>query len=218
MGELVQVPIAKAGNRPIDIDIDELPDAMYRLCVAEGLKVLLNKRMSKVGSVTKLTGDDQAKAYDMAFKIAEENALQLMSGEIRVASAKSATKVAAIVMTEARRLAKEVVKNTIRAAGMKVSHVEASQITAAANELIASDPSFIEQAEVAIESRKAKTSTDKAEAEALIAKLGGVVESPKLVAKAAKDKAERKTQLSAKQAGLPKAPKRKPEQTIHMPN
>ena len=79
-------------------------------------------------------------------------------------------------MTEARRLAKEVVKNEIRAAGMKISFVEASVITKAANELIAADPSFIENAKANIEARSAVKSAIN------IANL--VHESPKLVAKA----------------------------------
>ncbi len=50
------------------------------------------------------------------------------------------------VMTEARRLVKEVVMNELHRAKVKISHVPASKITAAANVLIDGDPSFIEQA------------------------------------------------------------------------
>lgn len=196
---LLSVQITK-GGASLDVDLDALPDAMYKMALAEGLKVMLNKRMSKVGSVTKLEGDERAKAQADAMRIAEENLTKVMDGTLTTRETSSRTKVAGVVMTEARRLAKEVVKNTIRAAGMKVSHVEASQITAAANELIASDPSFLEQAEAAIESRKGKTTTDAEAAKDLLAKLGSVSESPKLVARSEKEKAERKSQLSAKQA------------------
>jgi hypothetical protein len=159
--------------------------------------------MSKV--LTKdLEGEKLAEAQAAALKIAEENLSNLKAGKITKArgGAKDANgnKVAANVMTEARRLAKEVVKNEIRAAGMKISHVEASVITKAANELIAADPSFIENAKANIEARSAVKSAIN------IADL--VHESPKLVAKAEAAKAERKTQLSAKQAGKA-APRKK---------
>jgi len=117
------------------------------------------------------------------------------------AVSKDGTKVSGVVMTEARRLAKEVVKNEIRAAGMKISHVEASEITKAANEIIASDPSYIETAQANIEARTAKV---------VSVNIKSLVhESPKLVAAAAKRKAESAVQLSSKQAGkvAPRKPK-----------
>jgi len=47
----------------------------------------------------------------------------------------------------------------------------------------------------------------------LLQKLGGVVESPKLVAKAEKEKADKKSTLSAKQAGKVAPRKAKAEAT-----
>ena len=90
-------------------------------------------------------------------------------------------------------LAKEVVKNEIRAAGMKISHVEASEITKAANALIAADPAFIETATANIEARAAqKVNVD-------ISSL--IHESPKLVQAAEARKAASKAVLSKTQAG-----------------
>jgi hypothetical protein len=125
--------------------------------------------------------------------IAEENLGKVLKGEVKKGRTAGASKVSGVVMTEARRLAREVVKNEIRAAGMKVSHVEVSEITKAANELIAADPSFIETATANIEARSAKTVAIN------IANL--VHESPKLKAAAEKAKATKKATLSAKQAG-----------------
>ena len=198
----MNIKVTKAG-KSLEVDLQELPDEAYQFVLQKGLEALLNARMSKV--LTKdLEGEKLAEAQAAALKIAEENLSNLKAGKITKArgGAKDANgnKVAANVMTEARRLAKEVVKNEIRAAGMKISHVEASVITKAANELIAADPSFIETAKANIESRSAVKSAIN------IADL--VHESPKLVAKAEAAKAERKTQLSAKQAGKA-APRKK---------
>ncbi len=198
----MNIKVTKAG-KSLEVDLQELPDEAYQFVLQKGLEALLNARMSKV--LTKdLEGEKLAEAQAAALKIAEENLSNLKDGKITKArgGAKDANgnKVAANVMTEARRLAKEVVKNEIRAAGMKISHVEASVITKAANELIAADPSFIENAKANIEARSAVKSAIN------IADL--VHESPKLVAKAEAAKAERKTQLSAKQAGKA-APRKK---------
>ncbi len=198
----MNIKVTKAG-KSLEVDLQELPDEAYQFVLQKGLEALLNARMSKV--LTKdLEGEKLAEAQARALEIAEENLSNLKAGKITKArgGAKDANgnKVAANVMTEARRLAKEVVKNEIRAAGMKISHIEASVITKAANELIAADPSFIENAKANIEARSAVKSAIN------IANL--VHESPKLVAKAEAAKAERKTQLSAKQAGKA-APRKK---------
>lgn len=199
---VMNIKVTKA-NRTIAVDTSELPDEAYQFVLQKGLEALMNARMSKI--LTKdLEGDKLTEAQEAAAKIAEENLANLKAGKISKGrgGAKDANgnKVSAVVMTEARRLAKEVVKNEIRAAGMKISHVEASVITKAANELIAADPSFIENAKANIEARSAVKSAIN------IADL--VHESPKLVAKAEAAKAERKTQLSAKQAGKA-APRKK---------
>lgn len=192
---ILNVPITKAGAA-LSVDTDALPEEAFRAVVEAGLKALLNLGMSKI--LTKgLEGDKLSEAQAAALAKATENLDNLKAGKVKKgrATAKDANgnKVSGPVMTEARRLAKEVVKNEIRAAGMKISHIEASVITKAANELIAADPSFITKATENLEARsQVKTSID-------ISAL--VHESPKLVAKAEKAKAERKTQLSAKQAG-----------------
>ena len=191
----LNVPITKAGSS-LSIDTDALPEESFRAVVEAGLKALLNLGMSKI--LTKgLEGDQLSAAQAAALAKATENLDNLKAGKVKRgrATAKDANgnKVSGPVMTEARRLAKEVVKNEIRAAGMKISHIEASVITKAANELIAADPSFITKATENLEARsQVKTTIN-------ISTL--VHESPKLVAKAEKAKAERKTQLSAKQAG-----------------
>lgn len=195
----LNIPITK-GGASIEVDTDSMPESMYIMAMQEGLKVMLNKRMSKV-TVAKLEGEKLAEAREAAMVIARKNYEEVMAGTMKGGRVAGAAKISGVVMTEARRLAKEVVKNEIRAAGLKVSHVEASAITKLANELIASDPSYVAQATENIEKRKAKVNEDQSAALAFLQKLGGVAESPKLVAKAEKEKAEKKSTLSAKQAG-----------------
>lgn len=202
----LHIPISK-GGASVTVDTDALPEAMYSLAMMEGLKVLLNKSMSKI-TVAKLEGEKLAEARAAAMEVAQKNFEKLMAGEFSTGRKSAASgKIPGVVMTEARRLAKEVIKNEIRAAGMKPSHVEASEITKLANELIANDPSYVEQAQANISARTAKVTSGedaeavKAAALAKLAKLGGVHESPKLVKAAADRKAESKTILSKTQAG-----------------
>jgi hypothetical protein len=219
----LKVPIAKAGAT-IDIEktiIDNLPEEMFELIVMEGLKAILNSRMSKVGAVTKLEGDAKAAAQAKAMEIAADNLDKLQKGEIKTKSAAKVEKSSREVMTEARRLAKAIVKDEIRAAGMSPSKVEASVITKAANALLEARPEIIEQAKANIAARtgmlpKAADDADaKAKAIALLESLGGIAESPKLKAKAEREKAERKATLSAIQAGKPAPRKKAPQPSAH---
>lgn len=188
----LNIPVTKAG-RSIEADPNALPDAMYRMVIEEGLKVLLNKGMSKI--ITKnLKGDDLAKAQDAAYEQGLKNLENLKTGNVKKGrSASTNAKVPGIVLTEARRLAKEVVKNEIKAAGIRISHIPASDITKAANALIEADPSYIQQAQANIEARaQIKSAVD-------VTSLVHI--DPKLVKADEDRKAAAKKQLSAKQAG-----------------
>ncbi len=66
---IVSIPIIKAGQS-VDVDTDAITDNnVFGLIVMEGLKVLLNSRMAKVGAVTKLIGEELAKAQASAMNI-----------------------------------------------------------------------------------------------------------------------------------------------------
>lgn len=203
---LMQIPVVK-GKASVEIDTDSLPDAVYQEALRLGLKELVNRGMSKI-TVAKLEGDDLAKAQAAAMEKANENVENIKTGKIRYAGQKSSAKVSGAVMTEARRIARNIVKDTLKAAGHKISHYEASEITKAANALIEADPSIVETAKENLEKRsQAPVKID-------IAAL--VQESPKLVAKANEAKAKKKEQLSAKQAGMvAKRAKGQPQPTAH---
>ncbi len=194
---ILSVPITK-GKGAIDIDTSLIPEDVYAEALLQGLKVLLNRGASKITKET-YPVEDELKVAAMAK--ANEQVEMVMTSKIKFTGSKASTKASGEVMTEARRLAKNVVKDEMKRAGIKISHVEPKEITRVANELLASDPSLIETAKANLEARKAIPVSDKISIKSLIK------ESPELIAKAeakkAKDKASRP--LSKTQAGKTKA-------------
>ena len=199
---LMQIPITK-GKGFIEIDTAAIPNDVYAEALLQGLKVLLNRGTSKV---TKETYPDEAELKAKAMEVAQEQLELVMTSKIKfTGAAKAQKKESGKVMTEARRLARNVVKDAIKASGGKISHYEAKDITAAANELLKNDPSLIEQAKANLEAlEKAPSQTVD------IASLISV--SAKKVQQAEERKAKEKANptLSAKQAGKTK-PRAKPQ-------
>ncbi len=209
MATILKIKINKAGTH-LDVDTGRFSEEVYAHIFVKGLEPLLNARMSKI-HVKDLEGEELAAAQADALKIAEENLNNLYEGKITrgraAAKTKDGKKVDREVMTEARRLAKEIIKDEIRAAGKKPSHFEPSEITKAANSLLEADDSIIEKAMANIAARKeVKTAHNL---------VGMLHESPKLLAKANERKLERKATLSATQAGRPKVTPRKGQQAAH---
>jgi hypothetical protein len=201
MPDIVQIPITK-GKANLSIPkevIDGFSDEVYNMIVVEGLKALLNAKMSKVPSPAKKEGKELEETTKAAMEVAQANLDALVAGSFkkgRAAAASSSVdengeKVPGPVMTEARRLAKETVKDEMKKHKIAISKTPASAITAAANQLIASDPSYIAKARENLAAR--------ANAKIAIDITSMVHESPELVAKAAKAKADKG--LSATQAG-----------------
>ena len=208
---ILSVPVPKGGGATLDVDVDAIPPEAYHVIVLAGIEALLSKRMSKITGLTKLEGAELDKAHEAAVEIATQNLADIMANKIKAKGAK-ATKTPGItreVKTEATRLAKAVVKDAIRASGKKPSMVPARDITAAANELIANDPSYFEEAKANLEKR--------ASIKPAIDVMNLVAESPALLAKAAaKSKANKADGLSKTQAGKVKPRKKgeaKPEAT-----
>jgi hypothetical protein len=199
---IVSIPIIKAGQS-VDVDTDAITDNnVFGLIVMEGLKVLLNSRMAKVGSVTKLIGTELASAQTSAMNIAKENLNRILTADAALfrgkAKAKSAeSDIDPKIRTEARRIARDMVRDLLRERGLKPSKYAAKDITIAADGLIAKDPSILDQAKANLANRAAPPKA--IDVEAL-----GLKEDPKKVKEAA-DKAakakEKKTTLSAAQAG-----------------
>lgn len=187
---VMAIPCTK-GKTSIDIDTDKLPEDVYAEALRQGLKVLLNRGMSKI---TKAELGDQATVEKEANLKGAANLEAIYGGSIKFSGTKAKSGVSGAVKTEAMRLARNLIKDGMKQAGIKISHVEASEITKAARELLEGDPSIIETAKTNLEERSKVPVADTL--------LKSIKISDKKVAAAEKRKAEKATQLSAKQAGM----------------
>jgi len=199
---LMQVPVTK-GKGTVTVDTETIPEPVYQEALALGLKVLANRGTSKI---TKTTYPKEDELHAAAMEAAEKQVVLINTGKIKFTGQKKAKGASGAVMTEARRLARVIVKDELKSNGIKISHVEASEITKAANELLEAMPDLVEQAKANLAEREKKALPDGID----ISKLVKV--SPTLVAKAEEKKAKAKTTLSAKQAGKPKV-RAKPQPT-----
>ena len=148
---ILNVPCTKGkGTVAINTETD-LPDAVYAEALLQGLKVLMNRGMSKI---TKETYPDAEEMKAAAMAKAAENLEAIREGKIRFTGGAKSNKASGAVMTEARRLARNLVKDEMKRQGIKISHVEASEITKAANALLEEDPSLIETAKANLEERQ----------------------------------------------------------------
>lgn len=199
-GDVYSIAITKA-KKEVEVNTGDLPSEAFIEIVALGLKTYLNKGMGDV-KTKDLEGEALAKAQAEAMKFATDNLSKLLSGEFKKSASKAA-KVAGKVMTEAKRLARNFIKDALKAQGHKVSHYPAAEITKAAVATIEADPSWIKMAEESLaQAAQQKSAVD----------LGAIKVDPKLVAKAnAKKKGgEGKAPLSATQAGIV-APRARPQ-------
>lgn len=151
---MIAVAITKA-KKNISVDTEAFSDEIYAAIFQEGLKTLLNKNMSKI-TVKDLDGDDLAEAQSAALAKGEENLKNLVEGNLK--KRKAAAKEGREVTTEARRLAREAVKAAFREAGKKITGIKSSVITAAADELIAEDESYLVKARENVAKMKARES------------------------------------------------------------
>lgn len=148
---MLQIPITK-GKSTVEIDSDKLPEDVYREALIQGLKVLANREQSKI---TKETYPDADELKAAAMSKATEMVEKIMTSKIKFSGGAKVAKASGAVMTEAMRLARNLVKDEIKRQRLKISHFEASEITKAAKELLTDDPSLIETAKANLEARQA---------------------------------------------------------------
>ncbi len=189
---VLNVTITKA-KTTMAVDTDKIPEDVYAEALLLGLKVLLNRGTSKVTASTYPNAEELKAA---AFAVAEKQMELVNTSKIKFTGGKKKSETSGAVMTEARRLAKALVKDEIKRQGGKISHYEASEITKAANAFLETEEGakLITQAQANLKERENVSIGKTIDLSGLIA------ESPELVAKAeAKKKAK---PLSAKQAGM----------------
>lgn len=195
MPTLVKVPVTKSKGGAVEIDVDAIPPEVFQAVVIAGLKDYLNRGMSKI-SVTGLEGEALEAAKSAAMEKAEKNRDDMLAGKTRITGQKAEKGASGAVMTEARRLAKGIIKDAMKRKGIKVSYVPAPEITKAANAYIATHPEIVEQAKAMLAEREAATVDIELPAE----------DEKKIAAAEAKKKSK---PLSAAQAG--KTKKSKPQ-------
>jgi hypothetical protein len=183
----LNIPVVKAKST-IKIMTDKLPEHVYREALTLGLKQLVNRGQT---TLTKEGYPDPEKLKAASMEKAEATLENMYAGKIRMVGGAKSDKVPREIMTEARRIARNLVKAELKRAGVKVSYVESSEITKAANALLAADPDIIEQAKEEVEKQdRKKVKLD----------IAGMVPISQKKVKAAEAKKADKA-ISAKQAG-----------------
>jgi hypothetical protein len=197
----VTVPL-KNGAGEVRVDTRSFNDEVYKEVLLQGIKVIAERNMSKL---TKEAYPVETERKAAILAKAQANVKAMADGTIKI-TGKTIKKVSGAIMTEAMRLGRNLVKDAMKANKIKISHVKASEITAAAKALLESDPSIVATAEANLKAREAKPMTID------IASLIHV--DPTLVAKDEAKKAKERAEkpLSAKQAGkvAPRAKGAKP--------
>lgn len=205
MAGIERVPVTKSKGY-VSIDTAKIPQDVWDAIVAEGLKVYVNGGMSKINTKG-LEGEELSTAQAAAQAKAEENAQAILDGTIKLKGRKAKGKTSGAVMTEAKRLAKNWLKDQAKAAGAKVSIYSAKEWTEAATLFLSGDrgSEFMAQAEKNIAARQEAKSSASIDLASILPGFD------KAVAAGRESKAKavaRGKQLSAKQAGL--VAKRKP--------
>lgn len=181
-----KIKVAKAGQ-DVEIFWDELSNDVKMHIIEHGLGKVLNAATAKVTKTTQPDADKlKAEAYNLAMKKLDS----LKAGTI--GRKKAASGASGKVMTEARRLAKIIIKAAIKEAGGKISDYEAKEITEAANEYIKENPDVIKKAEASIASAEA------------VAK-GSKIDTSKIKVSSTKVAAREKKNAEARKASADKA-------------
>ncbi len=146
-----------------------------------------------------LEGAELEEARNNALTQAAKNLEDFKSGKlVKRGTAKTASKEGKEVLTEALRQCKEVVRDRLKAAKVRISTVAAKDITEAAKKLLSEREAFyIAKAKTALAERAEEAEVDADTVDTILPKA-----DPAKVAKLEAEKAARKTVSSAKQAGM----------------
>lgn len=192
MANTFKIKISKA-KADLEVDFDALPPNVQLYIVEQGLGKLLNGATAKETAAT--TPDEATRAAN-AMGLAQKKLDSLMAGKIVARKAAGDGKTPAVVMTEARRLAKNIVKAGLKAKGKKISDFTAKAITEAANLYLTDHQDLIAQAKASIDAANALASTAEVNVDAI------PVDPVKVEARE-KANAAKRAETAAKNAGKP---------------
>lgn len=156
----INIPVTKAGNKTIAVETDQLHERVYIAALTKGLKDLANGGATNIANVKDAkTEEEKARFETAAIEKAKERVAQMYTGTLRLGREAAVKGPSGAIMTEARRIARDLIKQLIKDSGGKVSHYAASEITKAANELLADPdqgPGYIKMAEDNLAARTKK--------------------------------------------------------------
>jgi hypothetical protein len=129
----IKIQVVKGGD-VIEVDTDKLPEDVYIEVMAQGLKHFVNGSMTKVTASAYPSKEAKEAA---AMEIAQKNVEKIYSGDIRfTATQKKKSGASGAEKTLALQEAKVLVKEEMKRQGIKVSYVEAKEITRCAHEVL----------------------------------------------------------------------------------
>lgn len=128
----------------LDVSWEDLPQNALEHVIYIGLRNIL---MDAHASITKDEYPDPDHLMATAEALAERKLSALMKGEVRVAGTRSRVDQ---VMAEAIRLATAMVKKGLQKAGKRLADYKPAELRAAAEKLVAKNPSLVTQAEANI--------------------------------------------------------------------
>lgn len=146
----------KGGVGEVEVDASKIVDMdVYQYIFQVGLETIINKvGMSKLATgITKAQGEDKAKRIEEIKAQAQKTIQAMYDGDLK--GAKATSKRTGATQTEAMRLAKALVKDTLRSNGYKISAFDAKELTAYAKEVLAGNPDLYKRAEENLAQRAA---------------------------------------------------------------
>lgn len=159
-GVILQIPVK--GKQTLAFDTTLLNDfspEVFAAIIEKGMQALLGSAMTKIVFTGLKEGSPQyVEMQQAAMTKALENLERLKAGTVKAGRSRKSKGVSGAVMTEARRLARALVKEEMKRQKIKVSLVEASEITKLANALIEQNPELIEEATANLAKRDAEAS------------------------------------------------------------
>jgi hypothetical protein len=140
----------------VEVDPSKITDMdIYQYIFQVGLETIVNKvGMSKIAAgITKAQGEDKVKRTAEIVEQAQKTVQAMYDGDLK--GAKATSKRSGAVNTEAMRLAKALVKDTLRNNGYKISAFDAKEITAYAKEVLKANSELYKKAQENLEQRAA---------------------------------------------------------------
>lgn len=144
----------KGGAGEVDVVPSRIVDEeVYTFIFQAGLDALINKiGMSKIAAgLTKLEGEEKTKRSAEVVEQALKTIQAMYDGDLK--GAKATSKRTGAVQTEAMRLAKALVKQTLKDNGYKISAFDAKELTAFAKDVLKDNPDLYKTAEANLKAR-----------------------------------------------------------------